>query len=129
MDQVDEDQEPGPAEAARALRGIGVCLERTGRFTEAEVSLQDAATRAEGLADTLELGRVRIQLGKIHLRRGDFKLTLGVTTLDRQPWEAIECMDHHFSRRSRALIPLRQHIDALSGIHSTGRRLVSIDGQ
>lgn len=34
----------------------------------------------------------------VHLRRGDFKVTYGVTTLDRQPWEAIEAMDQVFNR-------------------------------
>ena len=34
----------------------------------------------------------------VHIRRGDFKKTLGVTTLDRTPREAIEALDHHFSR-------------------------------
>ncbi len=34
----------------------------------------------------------------VHLRRGDFKVTYGVTTLDRQPWEAIEALEHHFKR-------------------------------
>ncbi len=46
-------------------------------------------------------GRVAADLGEfnaVHLRRGDFKVTYGVTTLDRQPWEAIEAMDHHFRR-------------------------------
>ncbi|MEM7584912.1 MAG: O-fucosyltransferase family protein [Acidobacteriota bacterium] len=45
--------------------------------------------------------RVAADLGRfnaVHLRRGDFKLTYGVTTLDRQPWEAIEAMDALFAR-------------------------------
>jgi hypothetical protein len=39
-----------------------------------------------------------------HLRRGDFKVTYGVTALDRQPWEAIDAMDRHFSRDQCLLI-------------------------
>lgn len=40
----------------------------------------------------------------VHLRRGDFKVTYGVTTLDRQPWEAIEALDHHFKRQDPLVI-------------------------
>ncbi len=40
----------------------------------------------------------------VHMRRGDFKVTYGVTTLDRQPWEAIEAMDQVFSREDPLLI-------------------------
>ncbi|MEM1182620.1 MAG: hypothetical protein AAGM22_30015, partial [Acidobacteriota bacterium] len=51
--------------------------------------------------------RVASDLGRfnaVHLRRGDFKLTYGVTTLDRQPWEAIEAMDRLFSRDEQLVI-------------------------
>jgi hypothetical protein len=34
----------------------------------------------------------------VHMRRGDFKATYGVTTLERKPSEAIEAMDALFSR-------------------------------
>ena len=40
----------------------------------------------------------------VHMRRGDFKVTYGVTVLDRQPWEAIDALDKHFSRDERLLI-------------------------
>ncbi len=40
----------------------------------------------------------------VHLRRGDFKVTYGVTTLDRQPWEAIEALDQHFKRKDTLVI-------------------------
>jgi len=40
----------------------------------------------------------------VHMRRGDFKVTYGVTVLDRHPWEAIEALDKHFSREQRLLI-------------------------
>ena len=51
--------------------------------------------------------RVAADLGSfnaVHLRRGDFKVTYGVTTLDRQPWEAIEVLDHHFKRQDTLVI-------------------------
>lgn len=51
--------------------------------------------------------RVAADLGDfnaVHMRRGDFKVTYGVTVLDRQPWEAIDAMDHHFNRDQRLLI-------------------------
>lgn len=34
----------------------------------------------------------------VHVRRGDFKKTTGVTTLDRKPSEVIDALDHHFGR-------------------------------
>lgn len=40
----------------------------------------------------------------VHIRRGDFKKTLGVTTLDRTGREAVEALDHHFSRNDRLVI-------------------------
>ena len=40
----------------------------------------------------------------VHIRRGDFKITNGVTTLDRTGAEAIEAMDQHFSRKERLVI-------------------------
>ena len=40
----------------------------------------------------------------VHLRRGDFKVTYGVTTLDRKPAEAIEAMDQLFSRKDPLVI-------------------------
>jgi len=52
-------------------------------------------------------GRVADDLGRfnaVHIRRGDFKMTFGVTTLDRTPAEAIAAMDHHFSRSDRLVV-------------------------
>lgn len=40
----------------------------------------------------------------VHLRRGDFKVTYGVTTLDRKPYEAIEAMDQVFARKEPLVI-------------------------
>lgn len=40
----------------------------------------------------------------VHLRRGDFKVTYGVTTLDRKPCEAIEAMDQVFGRKDPLVI-------------------------
>lgn len=51
--------------------------------------------------------RVAADLGSfnaVHLRRGDFKVTYGVTTLDRQPWEAVEVLEHHFKRQDTLVI-------------------------
>lgn len=40
----------------------------------------------------------------VHMRRGDFKQTFGVTTLERMPAEAIEALDHHFARNECLVI-------------------------
>lgn len=40
----------------------------------------------------------------VHLRRGDFKVTYGVTTLDRKPSEAIDAMDQVFARKDPLVI-------------------------
>ncbi|WP_421853072.1 hypothetical protein [Oricola sp.] len=51
--------------------------------------------------------RVADDLGRfnaVHIRRGDFKQTFGVTTLDRSPAEVIEALDHHFSRSGRLVV-------------------------
>lgn len=40
----------------------------------------------------------------VHLRRGDFKVTYGVTTLARKPGEAIEAMDQIFGRKAPLVI-------------------------
>jgi hypothetical protein len=52
-------------------------------------------------------GRVAADLGAfnaVHMRRGDFKVTYGVTVLDRHPGEAIEALDNHFERGQRLVI-------------------------
>jgi Rps23 Pro-64 3,4-dihydroxylase Tpa1-like proline 4-hydroxylase len=51
--------------------------------------------------------RVAADLGTfnaVHVRRGDFKQTPGMTTLERSPREVIEALDHHFSRKDVLLI-------------------------
>lgn len=64
--------------------------------------------RMQAKAPYADLARkVATDLGRfnaVHMRRGDFKVTYGVTVLDRQPWEAIEALDKHFSREQRLLI-------------------------
>jgi hypothetical protein len=40
----------------------------------------------------------------VHMRRGDFKVTYGVTTLDRQSWEAVEALDQVFDRKDPLVI-------------------------
>jgi SM-20-related protein len=62
--------------------------------------------------------RVAVDLGSfnaVHLRRGDFKRTLGVTTLERQPREAIEALDHHFSRQDLLVIVTDERDDPFFG--------------
>lgn len=64
----------------------------------------------------------------VHIRRGDFKKTTGVTTLDRRGAEAIEAMDHHFSRDKR-LVVLTDEADDLffDEIKGSYRDLVFLD--
>jgi len=40
----------------------------------------------------------------VHIRRGDFKKTFGVTTLDRTPQEALEVLGYHFSPNKKLVI-------------------------
>ncbi|MDR4492885.1 MAG: 2OG-Fe(II) oxygenase [Nitrospirales bacterium] len=40
----------------------------------------------------------------VHIRRGDFKKTFGVTTLDRSPREVLEVLEHHFSPNEKLVI-------------------------
>ena len=40
----------------------------------------------------------------VHIRRGDFKVTTGVTTLDRTPGEAVAALDDQFSGKDRLVI-------------------------
>ncbi|HEY0707352.1 MAG TPA: O-fucosyltransferase family protein [Polyangia bacterium] len=44
------------------------------------------------------------QFNAVHMRRGDFKVTYGVTTLDRKPFEAIEAMEQLFDRKDSLVI-------------------------
>ena len=71
-------------EKAKALTGIGSCLERIGRWKEAQNVLEDAAVAAREAGDDLELGRVHVKLGKIHLGQGriDAALACGETALN-----------------------------------------------
>ncbi len=40
----------------------------------------------------------------VHVRRGDFKLTFGTTTLDRSGRDVVEALEPHFSRDDRLII-------------------------
>lgn len=75
---------------------------------ETRRSVKQMLLRMKAKAPYAELAqKVAADLGKfnvVHLRRGDFKVTYGVTILDRQPWEVIESLDHHFSRSDRLVI-------------------------
>jgi hypothetical protein len=51
----------------------------------------------------------------VHLRRGDFKVTYGVTTLERKPFEAIEAMDQVFGRRAPLVIVTDERDDPFFG--------------
>ena len=62
--------------------------------------------------------RIATDLGSfnaVHMRRGDFKVTYGVTVLDRQPWEAVDALDHHFSRDDQLLICTDERDDPFFG--------------
>jgi len=62
--------------------------------------------------------RVARELGPfnaVHLRRGDFKVTYGVTTLDRKPSEAIEAMDQVFGRTEPLVIVTDERDDPFFG--------------
>ena len=62
--------------------------------------------------------RIAADLGSfnaVHMRRGDFKVTYGVTVLDRQPWEAVDALAHHFSRDDKLLICTDERDDPFFG--------------
>jgi len=75
--------------------------------------------RMQAKAPYADLARiVAADLGSfnaVHMRRGDFKVTYGVTVLDRHPWEAIEALDKHFSREQRLLICTDERDDPFFG--------------
>jgi hypothetical protein len=68
---------------------------RTLQRMQAKQPFADLARRVAG-----DLG----SFNAVHLRRGDFKVTYGVTTLDRKPCEAIEAMDQVFARSDPLVI-------------------------
>ena len=76
--------------------------------TAAQLQAYDALRAIRPKAEYAALAkRVAEDLGRfnaVHIRRGDFKKTKGVTTLDRKPAEAIETLDHHFKRDDRLVI-------------------------
>ncbi len=65
------------------------------RAMKAKAPYQDLADQI-----TRDLG----PFNAVHIRRGDFKNTLGTTTLDRKPEEVIQLLDHHFARDSKIAI-------------------------
>ena len=75
---------------------------------ETRRSVHDMLARMKAKAPYAALAsKVANDLGDfnaVHMRRGDFKVTYGVTVLDRQPWEAVEALDHHFKRDDRLVI-------------------------
>jgi hypothetical protein len=103
-------------EHAQALSFTGGADENTLSFYSpffyldraAQTVAHDALSRMKPKAEIAAFAkRISDDLGAfnaVHIRRGDFKITTGVTTLDRTPAEAIEAMDHHFDRRERLVI-------------------------
>jgi len=75
---------------------------------EARRSVYRVLSRMSAKRPFAELAhRVASDIGSfnaVHMRRGDFKVTYGVTTLDRKPWEAIEAMDQVFDRKDPLVI-------------------------
>jgi hypothetical protein len=71
-------------------------------------AVYDLLSRTQAQQPYADLARrVAADLGDfnaVHMRRGDFKVTYGVTVLDRQPWEAVEALEAHFKREDRLLI-------------------------
>ncbi|MEO1747759.1 MAG: hypothetical protein AAFR27_03925, partial [Pseudomonadota bacterium] len=67
----------------------------------AQLQAIDALKRIKPKAPYADFAeRLSKSLGKfnaVHIRRGDFKTTIGVTTLDRKPEEAIEALETHFN--------------------------------
>ncbi len=78
-------------------------------------SVYQMLTRMQAKRELAELAsKVAGDIGSfnaVHLRRGDFKVTYGVTTLDRQPWEAIEALDNHFNRDDTLVIVTDERSD------------------
>ncbi len=75
--------------------------------------------------------QVARDLGKfnaVHMRRGDFKVTYGVTVLDRHPWEAIDALDKHFKHDDRLLICTDERDDPFfKDLKATWKNHVFID--
>ncbi|NNF05753.1 MAG: tetratricopeptide repeat protein, partial [Candidatus Eisenbacteria bacterium] len=76
---------PKGEDKARALRGVGSCLERLGRWKEAHSVLSDAYRTAEQIQSDAEICRIQIKLGKIELGQGniDAAIRRGNDTLSR----------------------------------------------
>lgn len=82
-------------------------------------AVYDVLSRMQAKRPYAELAqRVASDLGAfnaVHLRRGDFKLTYGVTVLDRNPWEAIEAMERHFGDDKTLVICTDERDDPFFG--------------
>ncbi len=88
--------------------------------------------RMQAKAPYAELARkVAADLGDfnaVHMRRGDFKVTYGVTVLDRHPWEAIDALDAHFKHDDRLLICTDERDDPFfKDIKSTWKDHIFVD--
>ena len=84
---------------------------------ESRRAVYQLLTRMQARPPYAELAsRIAADLGAfnaVHMRRGDFKVTYGVTVLDRNPWEAIDALDQHFGRNERLLICTDERDDPL----------------
>lgn len=75
--------------------------------------------------------RVAADLGRFnaaHVRRGDFKSTYGVTTLDRTSSDVLSALEQHFSRQERLVLLTDDAFDpCFDDVRSAYRDLVFID--
>jgi hypothetical protein len=99
---------------------------------ETRRSAYQVLQRMQAKAPYAELARkVAADLGDfnaVHMRRGDFKVTYGVTVLDRHPWEAIESLEKHFEHDERLLICTDERDDPFfDDLKTTWRDHVFID--
>ncbi|MEE8367949.1 MAG: tetratricopeptide repeat protein, partial [Thermoanaerobaculia bacterium] len=81
------------AEKARALMGIGTCLERLGRWKETLNILVDASVAAREAGNDLVLARVLVMLGDIRLGLGETEAALDCARESLERVEALEDVD------------------------------------
>ena len=85
---------------------------------ETDARAPRAAARHASAAPLRELAELACALGAfnaVHVRRGDFKVTYGRTTLLRRPSEAVAVLERSFSRRDRLLILTDERDDPFVG--------------
>jgi hypothetical protein len=101
-------EKPTPPGEARHRTNLGFYSYFFYLDNETRRSVYQVLKRMQPKSPYADLARkVAADLGRfnaVHMRRGDFKVTYGVTVLDRQPWEAIDAMQKHFETDKRLLI-------------------------